>query len=170
MATSSQGYSEYKDIMSNPNANWTRWILASISKHIDARKEGLNLFIEGQHRKTEGETSYLELRYQGPNLAEVSKGYWQVNVSVNMLIVTIMDDENWHDHVTNVGIAQAAFTTIFVYKYGSKAGDDSSLLGCLKLVDAGREPIETSNFGQIDPNVKVQETTVEGHYELELSV
>jgi hypothetical protein len=155
------------------NEHWNRWILASVGKHFDTETGDLHLYMsEGQHRRTEEEEDFIELRLDGPHFAEVSKGAWNVDLAVNILVSTVMDDVNWQGHVTNVGVVQSAFTTIEVYKFGTITGvDDQTLLGCLKVVnDAGREPLVTRNFGQLGPAVKVQQSTVEGHFELDLSV
>lgn len=157
--------------MGQVNANWPRWIFASVSKHFDARRQGLNLFIEGQHRDTSDAGAYIELRIDGPEFREDSKGYWRVFSEINVLVSTPLDDTNFHLHQVNIGIVAAAFTTINIYKYGTGVLDDQSLLGCYQLVHdyIGRERLIVSNFGQIDPAVKLLQATVEGHYEMFLS-
>lgn len=155
------------------NKNWPRWVFASVSKHIDDRKDGLTLFIEGQHRDTEGLVDFLELRVDGPNFTEVSRGCFHFFVEVNILVQSAMDDSNFHRIHTDVGIAAAALTSsIPVFKYGTGVDDDQSLLGCLRLIQdkRGREKVQVSHFGQIDPVTKLMQATVEGHYEMLLTV
>lgn len=140
------------------NQNWQRWIFASLCKHFDNNKQTLSLFIEGQHRNIEGD--FAELRILGPNFTEVSKKYWYITVTVNILIQTVINETDFHKQSKDIGIISAAFTNVDVYKYGY----DDTLLGCLELLDA----ITVNNFGQIDPAVKLLQATVEGTYQMDL--
>jgi len=124
------------------------------------------------HRETRVLKDFIEFRQDGPYLTEVCKGVWRVFIEVNILVQSAMDDKNFHRIHTNVGIVAAAFTSIPVYKYGNNAQDDQSLLGCLQLVsDArGKERIQISHFGRIDVGTPLHQSTVEGHYEMFLTV
>jgi len=150
------------------NKNWPRWIFASVSKHFDANKDTLPLFIEGQYRNTRSEKDFLELRVDGPYFTEFSKGYWRAFIEINVLVQSAMDDSNFHRIHEDVGIAAAAFSTIHVYKYGNGVDDDGTLLGCLKLVadHRGKERIQINHFGQIGPSEGLMQACVEGHYEM----
>jgi hypothetical protein len=152
------------------NKNWPRWIFASISKHFNDRRDGLPLFIEGQKRNTHELASFLELRVDGPHLTEVSKGDWLIEVEINILVQTAMNETNYHVHHTNCGIAQAAFTTIEVYRYGTGPDDDQSFFCCMQLLQdrRGRDRIELNQLGQIDKDVPLMHATVEGHYKMRL--
>ena len=147
------------------NQNWARWIFASITKHFNDNRQGLVLHIEGTHRDTNTETDLCELRIDGPWFNEVSKDYWIIRLEVNILVQVTMNDSNFHKIHTNVGIMASAFTDIEVKKYG----DDDSLLFCLQLEQKPRnrsnDAIIISHFGQLDPNIKIQQATIEGHYE-----
>jgi hypothetical protein len=158
--------------MSQANKNWPRWLFASVSEHFENNKGALTLFIEGQHRKTRDLKDFAELRVDGPYLTEVCKGVWRIFIEVNVLVQSAMDDANFHRIHTNVGIIVAAFTSIPVYKYGTGVDDDESLLGCLTIVsDArGKERIQVSHFGKIDAATPLEQATVEGHYEMFLTV
>lgn len=151
------------------NKNWPRWIFASVSKHFDAEKNGLKLFIEGQHRDTREDKDFLEFRLDGPYITEVSHNYFRLYIEVNVLVQSTKDQTSYHRIHENVGIAAAAFWNgIKVFKYGDGVGDDDSYLGCLRLVtDArGKERIQISHFGQIEPKTRLLQATVEGHYEM----
>ena len=154
--------------------NWPRWIFASITKHFDNVID-LDLFVEGMDRQTKDLTSFAEIRIDGPKTNELSADYWRLYVEINVLIQTIMDDKNLHQHWDNIGNVNMAFwNCISVYKHADVKGEngDGSQLGCFKLVTDryDRENIVTSNFGQIDKSVKLQQATVEAHYEMFLSV
>lgn len=150
--------------------NWARWILAGVSDHFDA--VSLPLFVEGQERNTKDQKSTMELRLDGPWYNEVSKNYWKIRVEINILIQTAMRVADFHLHHTNMGLVGAAFTDISIFRCGDGPADDDSFLGCLKLIqdERKRERVVTSNFGQIETHVKIQQATVEGHYDMTLSV
>lgn len=155
--------------MSTLNQNWNRWIFASISKHFDDRRQGLKLFIEGQSRDTSKVKDFIELRVDGPQFTEVSAGYWIIRVEVNILIQSTMDDTNYHRLHSDVGIVAAAMSDIVVFRYGNGPDDDQSVMGCLKVrQDLGdRQHIDVFQLGQIAPDIRLEQATVEGHYEME---
>ena len=151
------------------NKNWPRWIFASISQHFTDEKQGLDLFIEGQHRDTRDKKDFLELRMDGPYITEISHNYFRIYIEVNVLVQSTKDQDSYHRIHANVGIAAAAFWNgIKVFRYGNGIDDDDSYLGCLQLVtDArGKERIQISHFGQIEPKTRLMQSTVEGHYEM----
>lgn len=150
------------------NANWPRWIFASISKHFDSGLT-LPLFIEGQYRDTAGVSDFVELRVDGPKWTESSKDCWKGIVEVNCLITSHMDESNYHTIHTNAGIVQNLFQQrIPVFKLGSNPQDDDSFIGCLELMQdlRGRDALELNHFQQIDVKVLIQQATVEGHYKI----
>lgn len=150
--------------------NWARWIFASVSKHFDDRRGNLPLYIEGQHRETRDLKNYLELRMDGPNWAEVSKGCWIGDVEINILISTAFDDNDYHRSHQFGGNIQAAFTNINAYKFGDGIEDTQEFLGCLRLKQdiSGRDFIEFNYFGRRAIDDPIVQATVEGHYKIEL--
>ena len=152
--------------------NAPRWIFASTGKHFDSLKQTLNLYIEGQHRATREEKDFAELRVDGPHLTELSKGYWRFYSEINILVQSAMDDSDYHRIWRDIGIINSAFTNFIVYKYGDGSDDDSSQLGCMRLMhDARRkEKTQTSYFGKIAPSVEIHQATIEGHYEMFLTI
>jgi hypothetical protein len=155
------------------NPNWPRWIFATASRHFldAATAAGIPLFIEGQHRATRKEKDFFELRMDGPNLREVSKDCWILNIEFNILIQSTMSDTDYHRIHQNVGIAAAAFEpSISVFKLGKGIQDDQSFVGCLQLLQnaATRDYVEINHFGQIDVKTKLMQASVEGHYKMVL--
>ena len=149
--------------------HWPRWIFASMSKYAYDNRGGLYMYIEGQHRDTRELKDFCEFRLDGPNLTELSKGYWRAFVECNILLQSTLDDKNFHRIYVNCGIIVAMMSkNIPIYKYGSESVDDESLLGCMHLVqDArGKERIQVSHFGIIDPSEDLQQSCVEAHYEM----
>lgn len=153
------------------NQNLIRWIIASISKHFDDRRQGMTLFIEGQIRDTRTLKDFIELRIDGPYLTELSKGFWNVYIEINVLVQSAQDQTNYHRIYNSVGVVVAAFEqAISIFKYGSGAGDDGSLVGCMKLLGdkEARERIQVSHFGQVEPDIGIFQSTVEAHYETQI--
>jgi hypothetical protein len=153
------------------NPNWPRWIFASVSKHFHDCRGALAFYIEGQERNAlTGDL--LELRMDGPYQTEINKGYWKLFIEVSMLIQAIKDAKDYHKVHRYAGQVAAAFTSIPVYKYGDGVDDDQTVLGCLELVqDIGkRERIQINHFGQIEPSTPIIQSSVEGHYELFLTI
>jgi len=153
------------------NPNWPRWIFATISRHFTdaAQLAGLPLFIEGQHRATRDFKDFFELRLDGPLMREISKDCWLLQIEVNILVQSIMDEKNYHRLHQNVGTLTAAFEkSINVWRYGNNPQDDKSFVGCLQLLQDSehRDYLEVNHFGQIDIKTKLIQATVEGHYKM----
>lgn len=147
------------------NQNWARWIWASVSDHLDTELSGLILYYEGQKRAAD--TQYdLEVRMDGPDLTERSRGEWRAYVEVNLLVNAIMNDTDWHLIDKNIGLAQAALIeSIPIFKYGDGVDDNDSFLFCLNLIQDKRNKIEANRFGLISASQELMQASVEGHYE-----
>ncbi len=156
----------------NVNANWSRWIHSSISKHFDDNRGGVALYIEGAVRLNPEPEPRFELRVDGPYYQEVSAGVWFINVEINLLIFAQRDDTQFYLMQTLEGKGAAIFAdAIPVMKYGNGPDDNrTSMLGCLVLRSNGRDEIITSRFGLIDPTRRVSQSTVEGHYQMQLKI
>jgi len=155
------------------NQNWPRWVKASVSQHFDDRRQGLKMYIEGQPRDTRKDKDFIELRMDGPQFTEVSKDYWRIYGEVNILVTSVMDNEDYHRIDRNVGIVAAAFTTIRLFKYGAdNPPDDQTQWACWDLLqDSGkRQRIDIFHFGQVDVKDEVMQASVEGHYEVFVKV
>ena len=151
--------------------HWPRWIFASVSKYFSgiAQTEGLFYFIEGTHRTTKEHEKYIEFRMDGPNVTELSKNYFQIDVEINMLWSFNQDQENFHESQRITGILLNAMTDICVYRYGDDFVDNSELLGTLSLQQNKKNPIRVNNFGQIRSDVKLMQGTVEGSFRMTLT-
>lgn len=151
------------------NRNWLRWIKSSTAKHFFDRLKTNNLFcfIEGSDRRTATHQQYAEFRIDGPYAKEINANYWQLDVEINLLVVTNRDDQDLYGHERGVGFVCETFTPgIPVWKYGDSPTD---LLGCLKLIPDNREKIIVSNFGQVNVDSRMLQSTVEAHYRLNLT-
>ena len=59
------------------NANWGRWIYASVCDHFETYRDTLHMFLEGQHRETDELQQFFELRVDGPYYTQINKGWWK---------------------------------------------------------------------------------------------
>lgn len=154
------------------DANWFRWVLASVNTHFQNYKHTYILYLEGDERTTGDEEDYAELRMDGPLIQVPQKGLYWLDYDINILIQSHMN----HIQLYNMHIAMGTFAKgmtqdIPVYKYGSGPLDDQTLLGCLKLHHtqrAGNRGIEVNTFGIIHQDTRITQTTLEGHYRLEI--
>jgi hypothetical protein len=151
------------------NPNWVRWAVASFSKHFadTFSAASVPLFCEGDDRNTAKVKDFAEFRMDGPKIRELSRGYYHLFVPVNILVKSNMDDANVHRIHRTIGTAISAFADhISMFKYGPDGViDDGSLVTCFSRMDNLLDQLKVSQFGQIDPTVRVQQATVEGHYE-----
>jgi hypothetical protein len=155
--------------MSAPNPNWTRWVLGSIINHFDSNKGQNHLYVEGLKRTTNTQSKWAELRLDGPNVLQTSKGVWELYCEVNVLISCQANELNMYDYSTLSGYMQSLFQdSISVLKYGNQAGDDMSYVGCLQLQYNKGDKLQVSHFGIVEPKTNLQQGTVEGHYEMSL--
>jgi len=152
------------------NANWVRWLVASLNKHFDAAKGAYPLYIEGSERDTDHLRDFGELRFDGPFIRNPCKGLYYLDIEVNVLVQSQMDPTNLYAGVVAVGVFSAAFAHIIkVYKFGTGEDDDDTLLGCLRLRDdRTHNTIDISQFGIIRQDVRLTQYTIEGHYRMEL--
>ena len=146
----------------------TKWIFASVGKHFEDRKQNLFLNIEGQHRTTNTQKDWAELRIDGPYLTEISRNLWHFDIEVNTLVLSTIDDRDAYRYLKNVGIMLKAFTrTIDVFRYGTDIEDDGSYVGCLVLKQEYRDKLVVSHFGLTAPDTKIRQSQIEGHYRME---
>lgn len=149
--------------------DWVRWCYTSINKYFDDRKSQYNLYIEGDLREEQKEAELAELRIDGPEISRPSKGTFYLGVEINVLCQTHLDPRQHYTAQRMVGTFTKIFTnTIPVYKYGGGPLDDGSLLGCLHLLGGGGEAVDVNYFGVIKSDTKILQTSIEGHYRLEL--
>ena len=158
------------------NPKWTRWAWASVLEHFivalannpNPDTDPLPVFAEGQKRDTNDLKTFCEIRMDGPWFTEVSKDCWRIYGEVNALVSAHMDEKDMHILHRSVGEVTAAFTDISVYRFGDEATDDDSFVWCWKLIQdmRARERVQVANFGVIEPNTKLSQAIVEGHYDV----
>lgn len=148
---------------------WVRWCYESINKHFNDRKESYAVYIEGDERTTQDNAEFAELRIDGPFIGILQKHLYYLDVEINILCQTHVDPKNHYKAQIMVGTFLRAFRNIIpVYKFGNGPLDDGSLLECFHLQRSRKEKIDIGHFGIIRPDTKILQTTIEGHYRLEL--
>lgn len=151
------------------NKNWDRWLRASTRKHFDNLKQTVPLYIEGTDRDTTDLQDFAEFRMDGPRIKELSKDYFRLEVTINILVTSIMDDTDIDKIDKTIGVMVAAFTpTINVLKYGDGPDDDDSFLDCLLLSIGRNDILRVNHFGQVERTNRVLQATVEGKYTMTL--
>jgi len=147
-----------------------KWVFLSCAKHFTDNISGIAVFVEGaQERDLSGNNDWIEIRVDGPNIKEVSNDTYVIESQINLLVATHFSPNAPSDHVINVGKAVAAFTDFYIYKYGEDSGEDTgATLEVFRLepLDNNRERIHVANMGQLDPSLKLLQTTVEGQFRM----
>lgn len=142
----------------NVNVNWERWIFASVDKFFVARKSTLTYHNENEDYVEN--VDMIVLRTNGPDWVKLSGEIVGLNYLVNILVVAVKDIDI-HKPMRMKGIVAAAFENcIPVYKYG----DGGALVGHLTL----QGPIRNDDFGQLQPDVPVIQSTIQGNYRFDL--
>lgn len=140
-----------------------RWSKASLIKHFrDTVSTSAYLHVEGEDRsKLKGKVTYGELRIDGPVIKQPSSNLYILAVEINILISSFGQNGNFYSLDDLVGVFSAAFTNnIGVYKL-----PENDFVGCYTL---DRDGIFPAIFGTVDADAKLQQATVEGHYQMQL--
>lgn len=150
-----------------------RWVRSSIVNYFDtALKDKIVLYIEtSEHIGSDGivntrEDKWAEIRINGPFTRQITGNEFIHTIDVNVLVSTKLDQTNLYNHDDNVGIVYAAFGKFIpIYKYPSE-----EFLECFQLDSDRRDPIIVAHFGQIEYDVKLTQSTVQGHYTMQLEI
>lgn len=158
------------------NENLARWIFQSIAKHFVATANGISLpyFVEGIDERSEDDmrVSHVELRVTGPEVKELSNGYYHIKVVINFLFTKEMEmsGADAFDLIQWTGVfAQAMMAPIPIYKKGTGDDDDGSLVGCLRTGKGKNEMVRIFHFGQIKPDTRVRISEVDAVFSMDLS-
>lgn len=148
--------------------NLARWIFQSVAKHFQSVANGISLpyFVEGVDERTveEMRVSHVELRLTGPNLKEISNGYFHVDTVINFLFTKNMDEvsADAFDLIQWTGVfANVMLEPIPIYKKGTGAEDDGTLVGCLQVKDGKNDAVRVYHFGQLDKDTRVRQSEID---------
>ena len=148
------------------HVHWIRWVYASINKHFSDRLSAIYpVYVEGDERTLETKAEFIEIRIDGPFIEQPCPNVYYLDMQINLLVQTHMDRNDVYKTVRTVGhIVKHFMNNICVYKFG----DDESLLGVLKLKRELKEGIDVNSFGIVHQDTRITQSTVEGHYRMEL--
>jgi hypothetical protein len=161
------------------NPKWPLWIAASINTHFSAELDplvigplGVKVFYEGQHRSDDliNVPDLIEVRFDGPYMYQKSTKRWDLKYEINLLVQSQFNDNNNYRVWQIIGSVCDAFKNI-IHVYGYEEGvDPAPFIDCMHKLTGkdGRDDIIVHFFGQIEPNVKKSQGTVEAHYTIEL--
>ncbi len=154
--------------------NLARWIFQSVAKHFQSVANGISLpyFVEGIDERSEDtmRVSHVELRVTGPEVKEVSKGYYKAKLIINFLFTKNMDEASADafDLIQWTGVfAHEMLEPIPVYRKGTGPQDDDSLVGCIRVHEGRNEAVRIWHFGQLDKDTRVRQSEVDAVYGLE---
>ncbi len=148
----------------------TRWLTASINKHFASLLgNDIYIFFEGEQRDTRDKTRYLEVRNDGPFIRELSAGYFNFYMEINVLVTSAVNDQNLYGIQTDTGLVlEAMKTSIPVYRYGTGTDDDQSLVGCFTLISDRRNSLDAFQLGRKLIETPLMTAIVEGHYDMNI--
>jgi len=159
------------------NANWSRWIVASLADYLKKTAQGMGLpvIVDMLDERTEtfmraGDRA--EIHINGPFYRELSNNYYQAFVTANILLSSRFDSrKNAYDLLKYAGVFQAAMDDeIPVYNFGSESGDyEDSLIHIGCLVPRFGKVMGTSQFGQVHEVDHIRQTECECSYMIELT-
>lgn len=143
------------------NQNWSTWILASLSKHFSSLATAdEKYFVQGMANDLRDQSTgdWYEFRFSGPEYTELSKDYYRIDCTVNLLIQSKVDRSDFHRIYMLCGKAASKFEKVIpVYS----DFDTSTIFECFNLIDG---IVTTRHFGQIDKKLNLYQATVEGSY------
>ena len=145
---------------------WARWaLIAFYSAANSVKTDDYPVYLEGDTRTTALLRNFAEVRLDGPNITEPSRGFFNLDVTFNLLINSKVDPDDLYSTERILGQFQQAFTNVIeCYKYGDGAIDDDSFLGCYTL----QSEIEVNKFGLIESGTRLMQSTLEARYRMTL--
>jgi hypothetical protein len=151
--------------------NLARWIFQSIAVHFESTASGLSLpfYVEGVDEIDDDvmRADHVELRVTGPQVKEVSNGYFTVDVMINFLFTKLMSatSADGYDIIQWTGeFANVMLDPVPIYKYGSGVDDDSTLVGCLEVKKGNNEKVRVFHFGRLDKDTRVRQSVCDALY------
>jgi hypothetical protein len=160
------------------NANWARWIFASMATYLKqiAVAQQLPVMVEGLDERTSQfmeASDRVEIRITGPFTRELSRNYYELRIDVNVLISNRFDgpDKNRYTFARLAGVFHEAMDgAIAVYKYGDQLGDDeTALVGCLSPLSGRNEAVRVFHFGQVNTTDGFTQSMVDARYVMHIN-
>jgi hypothetical protein len=159
------------------NPHWARWIFASVATYLKqvAEEQQVPALVEGLDTRTNEfmeATDRVEIRITGPFTRELSRGYFDVRLEVNVMISSRFDgpEKNRYTFTDIAGaFHQAMDGAIAVYKFGNQPGDDEhALVGCLSPMSGRNDAVRVLHFGQVNTTDGLRQSMVDARYAMEI--
>jgi hypothetical protein len=143
-----------------PSGHIPRWIKASIATHFEDRlSDTIPMYVEGEERDTNEETDFIELRVDGPFISIPSKNFYNYDISIDVLIQSILNRDDSYKLERNMNLALRGFELcIPVFKYQN----GGEIVGILKM----RNDLDINNFGIIRPDTRINQSSIEASYRM----
>ena len=156
------------------NVNLPRWIFASMSDHFQTVSDGISLrfFIEGldEAEALDFQVDSGLFRMDGPIAYQGSSGLEWYKVEMQILLTDIVatTNDNAYDIYTWAGVFQGSMLndSLPIYRYGSGAEDDDSLIGCLEPDTSVRNNVRVASYGMVDKDYRIKQVSVNGKFVL----
>lgn len=144
------------------NVNWPRWIKASVADYFSSLLGNERLIIDGEKRPLDPKASIFELRFDGPDIQQNTRGEYNLGYTVNLLIRSSENEDDVYklDYLKGIG-ANCFQTSIPIHKYGKQSSDDQSHIGCITL----KTNIDVRDFGYTHETI--YHVCIQGYYVFE---
>ena len=108
----------------------------------------------------------VELRMSGPYTKELSPGYFQLDLDINVLFTARYEiDANQYDINKAAGIFHVALHEAFpILRLGDESGDDGSLVGCLLPRTEKNDAVRVFQFGQTDQTDRQKQVMIDARF------
>ena len=143
-----------------------RWVIASIATWVEARRDGVLLYVEGQDRKKLDKVEdFIELRVDGPHMVQQTNSDFDFYVEVSLLINSRKDGKDAYKMARLLGKCLKALSVcIPVLRLGEGTVDDKSQVGVLQRMESPKDPLDVASFGQIEPTQPNEQGTCVAQY------
>lgn len=112
---------------------------------------------------------YAEFRLDGPFRQQMTATETWYDIEINILCISLVRDDYSDQLEVTLGVFATAFQyCIPVFKYGDLPQDDQTKIENLILLQDKNEQVRVSRFGQANPDTRLVQGSVEGHYRLKL--
>lgn len=146
------------------------YIKASVNKHFTDGLPTTKVVVQGNLPSAVADSTYVEIRILESSVTKTSSNSGYIDLGINAIVQVADDDDNIYNFDLLIGQVSALFRNITVYEYGPDG--DGSYIGCLELVVDGNSvrdgDLHISNFGRINPELKVQQAAVEATFRLRI--
>lgn len=140
-----------------------KWIHLSVLEHIKTQCPGVIIFSEHLNtRNIDRGQDHIEIRIDGPNTTEYTRGDFSSYIEVNVGINVRYNERDTTRFSSLMGlVTDALWKDICCFRYGNDPTYDTKAFFETLVRD---DMVQGSYFGQVDPNIEIQQGTCETHY------